>query len=504
MHVNRFIQMSLRTVIRRSYCCLALALFVPCVASASIADHEWCRITTPHFDLVTDIDPKDGLELARALEDFHRMSMQILTTDREQVRPLRVLAFKSKDDFRETFDNDRIAGFMKPSFQEHLLVFGPDEGARGRFQVAFHEYTHYLLRRYSPLNLPIWFEEGFAVYLSTAQFVSPRHAVVGRPVVTPSYRRILNRRPYVSQILDERYTVDWSRHVLPGVYEKAWAVVHFLYHGQDAQNEFIENRIGDMLVAIDAGMSSSEAIRTFTGYSSNDLVGPLRSYFQREDLPVRTIEFEPGSTQPLDVVCLTRLEARLSLARVVMARNPLLAGRFLEDVLAERPNDVSVLVSYSQALRGLRGKAYTIAEQALELDPSDPGANVRMAELIVSRCMEDIAALCKRNWDEAAELYRTALKADPERVDAAFGLGVVYVHTGKPGDAINYLLVAHRLAPWAPRINYYLGEAYRLSGNEALAKLHLRKTYHWDASEDWRKRARISLSLLSLPNPLSY
>ena len=83
-------------------------------------------------------------------------------------------------------------------------------------------------------------------------------------------------------------------------------------------------------------------------------------------------------------------------------------------------------------------------------------------------------------------------------------LGVVYVHTGKPGDAINYLLVAHRLAPWAPRINYYLGEAYRLSGKEALARLHLKKTYHWDASEDWRKRARISLSLLSLPISLSY
>jgi tetratricopeptide (TPR) repeat protein len=182
-----------------------------------------------------------------------------------------------------------------------------------------------------------------------------------------------------------------------------------------------------------------------------------------------------------------------------MAQNPLLAGRFLDDVLEEVPDDVATLVSYSQALRGLRGKAYTIAERALGLDPSDVGANVRMAELIVSRCMEDIAALCRRNWDDAAALYRTALKLDPERVDAAFGLGVVYVHTGKPGDAINYLRVAHRLAPWAPRINYYLGEAYRLTGNEALAKLHLKKTYHWDASEDWRKRARISLSLLSVP-----
>ncbi len=483
---------------RRCYCC-ALTACLPCFASASIADHQWCRITTPHFDLVTDLEPNNGIELAKALEDFHRMALQLLNTDREQVRPLRVLAFNNKDDFRETFGNNRIAGFMKPSFQEHFLVFGPDEGARRRFQVAFHEYTHYLLRRYSSLNLPIWFEEGFAVYLSTAQFVSPTRAVVGQPVVRPSSRRILNRRPRVSQILDERYTVDWSRHVLPGVYEKAWALVHFLYHGENAQKEAIESRIDDMLASIDRGMSSSQAISELTGYNSDELIVPLRSYFQRDVLPTRTVDFERGSSQSLGVDCLDSLEARLNLARVVMTQNPLLAGRFLEDVLEVRPNDVSTLVSYSQALRGLRGKAYSVAQRALGLDPSDPGANVRMAELIVSRCMEDIAALCKRNWGDAAELYRTALKSDPRRVDAAFGLGVVYVHTGKPGDAINYLLVAHRLAPWAPRINYYLGEAYRLSGNEVLAKLHLEKTYHWDASEDWRKRARISLSLLSIP-----
>ncbi len=499
MHTTGFIQMSLRSAMNRCYRCLAFGLCLPALGSTGIADHQWCRITSPHFNLVTDIDPKGGVELARALEGFHRMALQLLHTDQEQVRPLRVLAFKNKNDFRKTFDNNRIAGFMKPSFQEHLLVFGPDEGARGRFQVAFHEYTHYLLRRYSSLNLPIWFEEGFAVYLSTAQFETSVRAVVGQPVVTPNIRRILNRRPRVGQILDERYTVDWSRHVLPGVYEKAWAIVHFLYHGKNPENEFIESRVEDMLVAIDAGMSSADAIKTYTGYNSTDLAVPLRAYFLREELPVRNVEFESVSPEPLDVDCLSPREARLSLARIVMAQNPLLAGRFLEDVLEDSPDDVPTLVSYSQALRGLRGKAYTIAERALGLDPSDVGANVRMAELIVSRCMEDIAALCRRNWDDAATLYRTALELDPERVDAAFGLGVVYVHTGKPGDAINYLRVAHRLAPWAPRINYYLGEAYRLTGNEALAKLHLKKTYHWDASEDWRKRARISLSLLSLP-----
>ena len=92
--------------------------------------------------------------------------------------------------------------------------------------------------------------------------------------------------------------------------------------------------------------------------------------------------------------------------------------------------------------------------------------------------------------------YRVALQVDPERVDAAFGLGVSYLHSGQPGDAVNYLRVAFRRAPWAPRVNYYLGEAYRLSGNNRKAEIHLRKTLNWDRSAGWRELAKLALGKL--------
>ena len=54
-----------------------------------------------------------------------------------------------------------------------------------------------------------------------------------------------------------------------------------------------------------------------------------------------------------------------------------------------------------------------------------------------------------------------------------------------------------RCAPWGPRINFYLGEAYRLTGDNVNARRHLTKAMHWDAAEAWRERAGMALALVS-------
>ena len=81
-------------------------------------------------------------------------------------------------------------------------------------------------------------------------------------------------------------------------------------------------------------------------------------------------------------------------------------------------------------------------------------------------------------------------------MDAAYGLGVVYLHTGRAGDAVNYLRVAWRRAPWAARVNYHLGEAYRLVGDVARARVHLTKALHWAPDAAARDRAALALGLL--------
>ena len=105
------------------------------------------------------------------------------------------------------------------------------------------------------------------------------------------------------------------------------------------------------------------------------------------------------------------------------------------------------------------------AERALALDAEHPGANIRMAEVNVTRCSQATRDGCLSIWRESAEFYRRAVRNDPDNVEAALGLGVIYLHVGQPGDALGYLRVAHGRAPWVPRINLFLGEGYRLIGD---------------------------------------
>ena len=134
--------------------------------------------------------------------------------------------------------------------------------------------------------------------------------------------------------------------------------------------------------------------------------------------------------------------------------------------------------------------------RALAIETGHSAANVRMRDIKVAECRGSTASRCLDDWDEAVRHYRLALRSQPDSVGAAYGLGVVYLHTGQPGDAVNYLRVAYRRAPWAPRINFYLGEAYRLTGDRARARTHLSKAMHWDADERRRERASMALALL--------
>lgn len=70
-----------------------------------------------------------------------------------------------------------------------------------------------------------------------------------------------------------------------------------------------------------------------------------------------------------------------------------------------------------------------------------------------------------------------------------------------PRDAAYMLAsqVAHERAPWMPRVNLFLGEAYRYIGDKDRARAHLSQAMHWHFSKRWRDRAASSLSQLDSP-----
>ena len=457
--------------------------------------------------MLTDLAPKDARALADRMTRFRLAAQTLLGPQQLSGRSPQILAFRRARDFRREFSLPNIGGFTLSSLDRYKLAFGPD-GRRGyasRALTAFHEYTHYLLRHHRQMNYPAWYEEGYANFLSTV-YMAEDGLVVGHVPVFKR-REMFRSKPTLAELLDERFMFDWKRRDLEAIYLKSWLLVHMLHLGHlsglpaslPASLPPFHTRVPEMLAMIDAGTPAAVAIETALGVTLDDLGRLLNAYGRRSSLPTQTLVANVDHEIPMDVEPMTRAEVRRTLAGAAVATgNDSYAAQLFQQVLQENPDDIDALVGLSATAGDLTSSLET-ARRALALDADHPDANIRMAELHATKCGQSTRDQCYAILLDSAKLYRRALRSDPDGVDAAFGLGVTYLHAGQPGNALGYLRVAYRRAPWAPRVNHFLGEAYRLIGDAQRARVHLSKAMHWHREELWRERAALALSMLESP-----
>ena len=489
-----------RLVPRAAAAALAIGATVVALqpAHAAIEDHEWCRTETEHFDLVTDLDLRRTAELFYSLDRFRVAASALLPgLPPDHPAPLKILVFKNARDFGLTFRFPNIAGFMRPSLNQSLLAFGPDRDGRYLHAIAYHEYTHYLLRSRATLNLPVWYEEGLASYLATLDMDPDNVVTVGRGPA--ALVRFVVKQPELplAEVVAERFRLDWRRHDLSNVYTIAWGIVRFLHHARRPNGTPYAAGLGSMLDAIDQGASSSDAMRDELGIEPTELRELMRRYYDgrpENTLSVFKFKIDAYEAPPFRRNCLNAVEARQVLADAVGFHRTGLAGRLYDQILARKPDHVGALLGRSRVDEDLETR-YRAARRAYAKAPQDPDVNLRMAQLLVAPC-QDGTDDCERDWALAKEFYRVALGPEQDRADAAFGLGMVYLREGEPDDALEYLSIAYARAPWSPRVNYYLGEAFGMLGDVKRAQRHLRKTMYWDPDRDWRGRAARGLARL--------
>ena len=476
---------------------LSLTLVLTTCALGDVQDHDWHRVTTPDFELLSDLAPQDARTLADRLTRFRIAVQEVIARQQGQGPPLRIIAFRHRHDFHRVFSlRNKVGGFTLSSLTRYTLAFGPDNrrGYVPRALTAFHEYTHYLLHNRRRMHYPAWYEEGYANFLSTVH-VGDDGVVVG-DVPAVKRRQMAESRLTVTELLDERIMFDWKRRDLEDIYLKAWLLVHMLQHGHLSGAPPFHARVPEMLTRIDAGEPARVAVETSLGVDLHTLERLLDAYGRRKTLPTRILAIDVESDTAMDVESLTPAEVRRALADAASATgNNGYAAQLFQQLLEQNPNDIDALVGLSSTTNDAE-RALTTARRALALDGDHPGANVRMAELNVGECRQTTRERCHAIWRKSAEFYRRAVRNDPNGVEAAFGLGVTYLHVGQPGDALGYLRVAHRHAPWAPPVNLFLGEAYRLIGDADRARAHLTKAMHWHREERWRERAALALSMI--------
>ncbi len=484
---------------------VAFAAALPQSAGAEAVDRPWCRTTSDHFELVTDLRESRSAALLVALDRFRTAAYALLPGQPATPPPVpRLLVFKRARDFAAAFDFPNIGGFMQPSLDRSLLAFGPDRRGRHLSAFAFHEYTHFLLRSRALRGLPIWYEEGLATYLANMTIDSDGTVTLGRGPHALLAHLLRGDDAPVTRLLSERYRLDWQRADLANVYALAWGLVRFLHHAPRPDGGRYAERLRPMLAAIDAGAPSAQALASEVGVAPALLPGLLRAYYEgREARTVFRFRLEDYRPPAVRRDCLGRRERALLLADALAPHRPERARRLYESVLRERPDDVAALLGRSRVVED-PAQAMRDAVSAHALAPADAAVHVQLARRHLAAAAQCDSAPpdaptrpCETHQEAALTHYRQALAEDQARADAAYGLGVLELLRKRPQAAARHLAAAYRRAPWSPRISYYLGEALRQQGDAGRAAPFLRKTAAWHPDQAWRDRANRSLDAMA-------
>jgi tetratricopeptide (TPR) repeat protein len=457
----------------------------------------WCTFQTPQFHLISDLAIDEQRDLAELLTRFEQIAKPYLPGE-PMVRPgpLKIIVFSRGRDFSRITGKSKFSGYMQPSLRTNRLLIGPVRGSLT--ETTLNEYAHFLSRNRLDVSLPTWFDEGLANLLGTMTFTDSQ-AVIGK---LPAGR--LRQRFYtqpgglgssyltLNSTLAATSVENWPQDRINAFYDWSWLLVHYLYLEPDAPR----SDGADRQAWLTGYLSGDRDLLAFLDLSRGQLRRNLERHLRNPTqvtVPVAAVEPVSGTS-----LCLDAYDRDHELARAILWHEPKTALRLIEPHLESAPESVELTVTRARIQLALDDpeSGRQLADAARAMDPDSAAARILDADITVRDCLFTVDERCNASWRTSADLYRSALTIDPDRFDAILGLGLAYLYTGRPGEAVNYLRIAYTRAPWAAVTNYFLGESLRLVG-DSRARDYLENARNWASVELWRRLAEESLRLLS-------
>jgi len=488
----------------RRVCAMALGLVL---ATTSAQVHSalatWCEATTDKYQIVTDLREGELQALLNKLESFREIAQEYLPgSAAKNPRPLKMVIFENRRDFLRLMKTPKFAGFMQPSLLTNTLAIGPGRGNQDLHTTALHEYSHYLLRNRLDVSLPLWFDEGLANFLSAMKFTTTtveigklprgRMQTLSRLDRWQTERLAITALSNVSlqQVLEADSVLDWSAGRLAAFYDWSWLTTHYLLFG-------IEDRSAALTEYLATG---SVPLIKYLDTSYKDFHKILNRHASTRT-PSRILRRSPGTGPSYAYHCLDDAARDYQLSLVTLLHNPKGAAELLEPHIAASPDSIKLLVAMANAQAHLDNPAQArrLLEHAREIAPGDIDAILALANLTTGECLFEQHDDCPGIWRDAVSTYRNALAVDHDRFDAAVGLGLSYLYSGRPGEAVNYLRVVYGAMPWSVPVNFYLGESYRLIG-DSRARIYLSNAHNWAQNEFWRRIAEVAITRIDEPD----
>ena len=348
-----------------------------------------------------------------------------------------------------------VAGYFDVRPYANLMVL-PMFGTRETtYQVAFHEYTHYLIYR-NLRNVPGWLNEGLAEFYSTFSVESDGRRIIGKaPAGRLLTLRLLPMFP-LARFLDPA-SVGRMADSPTGVqvfYAQAWGFVHFLMLSDKGSRQ---GQLLKYFEALQTAPTQADAARQAFGADMGRLSTDLSRYLERDQFPAIVVPPRPssGPATPPAVEPLTEADAHY------------VQGRLLVDLRA---------VADAEAAIG----------RALAVNPTHVGARVALGRL---RMLQEREA-------EGIQQLASAAEDAKEDFEAQYFLGEALRQTGRYEESIKQYDRTVALNRQSPDAWFGLSLATMSMGRQSQSQAAMRQVQFRYADPYWyASRAEYALGL---------
>jgi tetratricopeptide (TPR) repeat protein len=391
----------------------ALIVLLLCVAIGHARNSDqpkWIRISSPHFNVLTDADRDKGTQTLLRLEQMRSVIGNLLMKSKLHLsEPLDIIAVKSDEDYIQLApvrDGRPLAttGFFLASDDRNYIVL--DLADEKSWQPVCREFFHLFLN-YNYPPTPAWFDEGLAEYFSSLQLGDDQGVIGADP---GSYITLLKSTPWLPlpELFGVRLDTSAGKdHAAKPIFRaESWIVMHYLL----SQNKMSET--GTYLGLVETqGASPEQAISTAYGVTAAQMEQGVRDYLpslvstplQPQKGKVAPLPAGPGGSKftpslgPLDIGTSIK-DVPLPEARALVTEMMVRLPEHREAAMQE----ISTLVDGLSTENAIehRTRAWVYIEQnkfndaaeelqkAIELDDHDPWAHYYFARMKYRTAME--------------------------------------------------------------------------------------------------------------------
>lgn len=484
----------------------ALSFLIALVLSPAGHARDWYEYKSKNFTVYSDVSEKRTEELLRELERFRLAVLQVTgLPDQEENQRLRVFYLNSSSEFKKFTGERRVAGFYHETWDGPLIFSkkGSKWGMPGT-GIMFHEYVHHMMRSRGNTRYPMWYSEGFAELMASAEFDNGRVTLGRFPQWRSGVFTAPGARPLsVSEVLVPDLESDSGRY-WDRFYGSAWFLTHYLQFGARKEHPEYANQTLAYIAAVNRGGDPIAAFEPVFGITPEEMDQSLNEI--RRNGRLAGISFKsPEYTEDIPRKKLAKIDTYYLLAdKALDLGDEELAQTYLERALDLSPDwgpalSLKMVLENHQEDTAAKVSAAKRMDALLTREVTDYRTAANISHYYVDQ-LQDIVATGQSDHGlqmKAVKWGEKAVLLNPEFVPALRYLWMAQTDRKNPATALKTMMSAFEVDPGSLYVNqtiaFYLVDAGRLD----LAQPFLERVVSWSHPGRARKKAKGLLDKLA-------